>query len=101
MLRAAWKVFLTVHGVHREQPAFQLQRLDHGLRGGDFVAFAIHFQMAQDQRVIHREGAQNMRRPLVVESIKTVPERLACAFRANPATENGLIRPRKSAVSGH
>ncbi len=24
-----------------------------------------------------------------------------CAFRANPATENGLIRPRKSAESGH
>ena len=67
---------MTVHGVHGEQPAAKRQGFDHLLGGGDFVALFRHLQMAQDQRIFNRKCAQNMRRPLVVESIKTVPERL-------------------------
>jgi len=69
--------FLAVQGVHGEQPALEPQFLDHLLRGGDFVAFVVHQQMAQDQSLIDRESAQDMSRLLVGKGIETVPERLA------------------------
>jgi len=44
---AASNVFLTVHGVGREDDAGQPEFADHLLRGGDFVALLVDLRMRQ------------------------------------------------------
>src|SRR5215207_6434323 len=70
-------VFLTVHGVDREDAAGQAERFDQGLDGWDFVRRLPGDFMSQDDPMIDGESAEQMRRLSVSEGIKAAPERLA------------------------
>ena len=71
------KVFLTVHGVDRDDAAGQAERFDQGLDGWDLVRLFPDDFMSQDDPMIDGESAQHMRRLSVREGIKAAPERLA------------------------
>src|SRR5215210_417960 len=70
-------VFLTGHGVDREDAAGQAERFDEGLDGWDLVRRLLDDFMSQDDPMIDGESAQPMRRLSVREGIKAAPERLA------------------------
>src|SRR3954465_14138289 len=71
------KVFLTVHGVDREDAAGQAERFDQSLDGWDLVRLLLDDFMSQDDPMIDGKSAQHMRRLSVREGIKAAPERLA------------------------
>ena len=70
-------VFLTGHGVDREDAAGQAERFDQGLDGWDLVRLLADDFMSQDDPMIDGESAEHMRRLPVGEGIKAAPERLA------------------------
>ncbi len=70
-------VFLTVHGVDREDAAGQAERFDEGLDGWNLVRLLPDDFMSQDDPMINGESAQHMRRLSVSEGIEAAPERLA------------------------
>src|SRR5215210_1393257 len=72
-------VFLTGHGVDREDAAGQAERLDEGLDGWDLVRLLLNDFMSQDDPMIDGKSAQHMRRLSVREGIKAAPERLRAA----------------------
>lgn len=73
---AAAKVFLAVQGVGREQDAVQAQLLDQRLGCRDLVALG-DLPMGQDERRLAGEGAEHLRRGLVVEMVEAAPQCLA------------------------
>src|SRR3954465_7446207 len=70
-------VFLTVHGVDREDAAGQAERFDQSLDGWDLVRRLLDDFMSQDDPMIDGKSAQHMRRLSVREGIKAAPKRLA------------------------
>ena len=70
-------VFLTVHGVDREDAAGQAERFDQALHSWDLVRLLRDEFMGQDDPMIDGKSAQHMRRLSVREGIKAAPERLA------------------------
>src|SRR3954469_9135139 len=70
-------VFLTVHGVDREDAAGQAERFDEGLDGWDLVRRLPDNLMSQDNPMIDGKSAEHMCRLSVGEGIKAAPERLA------------------------
>ena len=71
------KVFLTVHGVDREDAAGQAEHFDEGLDGWDLVRRLRNDFMSQDDPMIDGESAEHMRRLSVSEGIEAAPKRLA------------------------
>src|SRR3954464_15829180 len=66
-------VFLTVHGVDREDAAGQAERFDQSLDGWDLVRRLLDDFMSQDDPMIDGKSAQHMRRLSVREGIKAAP----------------------------
>lgn len=90
---------MTVHGVQGEQASGQAEGRDHLLGGGDFVAFLRNRQMAEDDLAVGGEGAQQMRRLAVVESVEAAAQgfsidgdrgRPACAPGGNLGQPGGV-----------
>src|SRR5215213_8160480 len=69
-------VFLTVQGVGGEQDAPQAQLSDQRLGRRDLVALG-DLLMGQDERRLAGEGAEHLRRGLVVEMVEAAAQRLA------------------------
>ena len=76
MAVAQANVFLAVQGVGGEQDAPQAQLLDQHLGRRDLVAFG-DLLMGQDERRLAGEGAEHLRRGLVVEMVEAAPQCLA------------------------
>lgn len=74
MARAISNAFLTVHGIPGEQAAGQAEGGDHLLGGGDLVAFLRNRQVTENDLAIGGEGAQQMRRLAVMESIEAAAQ---------------------------
>ena len=70
-------VFLTVHGVDRENAAGQAECFDQALDGWDLIRLLLDDFMGQDDPMIDGESAQHMRRLSVREGIEAAPKRLA------------------------
>src|SRR5271155_2216072 len=77
VFNAASNVFLTVHGVEREQAAGQAELHDERLCRRDLVAFVRHRKMAEDDLVVDGEGAEQMGRLPVGEGVEAAPKGLA------------------------
>ena len=69
-------VFLAVHGVEREHPAAQPQRGDQGLHGWDFVRLLVDDLMGEDDLMVDRERAEDVRRLAVRKGVEALPQRL-------------------------
>ena len=65
-----------MQGVGREQDAVQAQLLDQRLGRRDLVALG-DLLMGQDERALAGEGAEHLRRGLVVEMVEAAPQCLA------------------------
>ena len=74
MSRAVLKVFLTVHGIQGEQAAGQAEGGDQILGGWDLVAFLRNRQVTENDLAVGGEGAQQMRRLALVESVETAAQ---------------------------
>src|SRR5215212_4682098 len=66
-------VFLAVQGVGGEQDAAQAQPLDQRLGRRDLVALG-DLLVSQDERALAGEGAEHLRRGLVVEMVEAAPQ---------------------------
>lgn len=66
-----------MHGIEREQAAFETQSLDQRLCRRNLVALVVGGKMTKDDRLILGKGAQHMSSLAVVEAIKTAPQGFA------------------------
>src|SRR5215212_1567222 len=83
-------VFLAVQGVGGEQDAVQAQLLDQRLGRRDLVALG-DLLMGQDERALAGEGAEHLRRGLVVEMVEAAPQRLAVQRNEPPPRRGGGV----------
>ena len=74
--RAISKVFLAVHGVEREHTAAQPERGDQGLHGWDFVRLLVNDLMGEDDLMVDRKRAEDVRRLAVRKGVEALPQRL-------------------------
>ena len=77
MSRAISKVFLAVHGVEREHAAAQPERSDQGLHGWDFVRLLVDDFMGEDDLMVDRKRAEDVRCLAVREGVEALPQRLS------------------------
>ncbi len=71
------RFFLTVQRVEGVQTALQLQFLDQLLGHGNLIGLGRHRQMAENQMLTLTEGAEDLRRFLILKSVETPPQDLA------------------------
>lgn len=71
------KVFLTVHGVEREDAIAKAHGGDQRLRGGDLVRFVVDHLMRENDLMVDGEGAKHMRGFAIGESVEALPQRLS------------------------
>ncbi len=66
-----------MHGIEREETAFEAEVFDQRLRRRDLVAFVVGREMAEDHRLILGKGAQHVGGLLVMEAVEAASKRLA------------------------
>lgn len=82
---AASKVFLTVHGVERDDVAGNVEFLQKLLRRRDFVGFFVDLDMRQNQGRIGGEGAEYLLGPAVAKGVEAAAKGLAVQSQHPPA----------------
>jgi hypothetical protein len=71
---AASKVFLTVHGVERDDAVAHLQFAEQLLGCGDLIGLCLDVDMRQDQAGFDVESVQHLGRLAVIEIVEASPE---------------------------